>query len=657
MKDLEESIRVAREAVEATPKDHPDRSRHLNHLGARLGDRYSRTGAMADLEESIRIIREAVAATPKDHPDRAQWLTSLGNRLADRHSRTRAMADLEEAKQCFNAALNQQEAIISTRISAGRRFLSMLGILQDGHQAFVVAEKTIQLVPLSAPHSLQSTDKQYLLSQAVGLASDAAAIALYAGEGPIRAIQLLETGRGVMASSLQDIHTNLSPLQENYPDLARSFIELRNQLDLPTSQGTFITEESTPITHQAEADQRRKASNQMPLLLEEIRSRPGFERFLLPVSETEMQEAAVKGPIVILNVSVHRCDALIIEQSDIRVLELPHLSRQAIHGRTPDVQSVETLGWLWDAIVSPVLNNLGLYEPPSGSSWPRVWWIPTGPLVWFPFHAAGHHLDRISNTALDRVISSYSSSIKTIIHSRQQQSREAAAEIFKTVVLVAMQDTPEQKQLRYASDEIKAVQAICKSIGLPYIQPTLHKKEVLLALEACSVFHFAGHGGVNVDTPLASLLLLEDWKYDPLTVGSLLDTNLSSKSPFLAYLSACGTGQVRHETSIDESIHLASAFQLAGFRHVMGTLWEVDDELCVHMARLTYEFLRESGISDKSVGGGLHRATRQLRDDWVLQEADSHRATGDSCSARDTEICEDPEPSRPLWVPYVHYGV
>ncbi|RYP05472.1 hypothetical protein DL765_009836 [Monosporascus sp. GIB2] len=45
--DLEEAIGVAREAVDATPQDHPDRAGRLNNLGVRLGNRYSRTGAMA----------------------------------------------------------------------------------------------------------------------------------------------------------------------------------------------------------------------------------------------------------------------------------------------------------------------------------------------------------------------------------------------------------------------------------------------------------------------------------------------------------------------------------------------------------------------------------------------------------------------------------
>ena len=46
---------IAREAVHATPEDHPDRAGWLNMLGLTLGDRYSRTRAMADLKKPFKL--------------------------------------------------------------------------------------------------------------------------------------------------------------------------------------------------------------------------------------------------------------------------------------------------------------------------------------------------------------------------------------------------------------------------------------------------------------------------------------------------------------------------------------------------------------------------------------------------------------------------
>ncbi|POR39336.1 TPR domain-containing protein [Tolypocladium paradoxum] len=164
---------------------------------------------------------------------------------------------------------------------------------------------------------------------------------------------------------------------------------------------------------------------------------------------------------------------------------------------------------------------------------------------------------------------------------------------------------------------------------------------------------FAGHGGTHPD-PLQSRLLLDDWRDRPLTVARLLETNLSTNSPFLAHLSACGTGQNLDSSSADESLHLTSAFQLAGFRHVIGTLWEVDDQLCVDTARMTSEFLGEKGLTDASVSTALHEATRMHRDRRVGEER--YAGLGDK-TKRDASLCEDGESSIPPWVPHVHFGV
>ena len=71
MEDLEEAIRVARQAVDVTPKNHSNLAAWLNNLGNKLGRRYECTGKMEDLEEAIQMARQAVDVTPKDHPNLA----------------------------------------------------------------------------------------------------------------------------------------------------------------------------------------------------------------------------------------------------------------------------------------------------------------------------------------------------------------------------------------------------------------------------------------------------------------------------------------------------------------------------------------------------------------------------------------------------------
>jgi len=69
----------------------------------------------------------------------------------------------------------------------------------------------------------------------------------------------------------------------------------------------------------------------------------------------------------------------------------------------------------------------------------------------------------------------------------------------------------------------------------------------------------------------------------------MLDQSIQKNPPFLGYLSACSTTVNEVDALADKEIHIFSALQLAGFRHVVGTLWEVSDKHCVDVARVLYE--------------------------------------------------------------------
>ena len=62
----------------------------------------------------------------------------------------------------------------------------------------------------------------------------------------------------------------------------------------------------------------------------------------------------------------------------------------------------------------------------------------------------------------------------------------------------------------------------------------------------------------------------------------------------LAFLSACSTARPGCRLT-DEAIHLASAFQLAGYRHVIGTLWPIGDQHAVDIADDIYTALTANG--------------------------------------------------------------
>ena len=79
----------------------------------------------------------------------------------------------------------------------------------------------------------------------------------------------------------------------------------------------------------------------------------------------------------------------------------------------------------------------------------------------------------------------------------------------------------------------------------------------------------------------------------------------------LAYLSACrvplGGGQ-----RLDDAVHVGAAFQLAGFPHVIATLWPVGDLAARRFARLTYEALGTDQNLDPA--RAVHHVVRTVRD-------------------------------------------
>ncbi|PMD63284.1 uncharacterized protein K444DRAFT_661309 [Hyaloscypha bicolor E] len=611
MSDLDEAIRVTRQAVDSIPKDRIERAAVLRNLSVQLGDRFESTSSLNDIEEAIQVAREAVYATPLAHPDRASCMVSLGYRLEDRDN-TEDRNDVDEAIVLYQGALQLSSSTLITRIEAGQ---ALLHCSSDWEQCYEAAKLAVSLIRGLTLRSLENSDRRHLLRQVVGLASDAAAVALRADKGPLAALDLLEQGRGVLWASVEEIRADILPLQERNPELARAFIRLREELETPPSVDTNALDGPDKASWLAKANRRYDAGKEFDKLVDEIRKLAGFEGFLGLAKETDIKAAASHGPIAVINISEYGCDAILIEQDQLKVVELSSLSEEQVAERANngDLGHLGVLEWLWETITEPILEALGFDKPPDDAAdWPHIWWIPTGSLTRFPLHAAGYHRRQSSEAVLDRAMSSYSTSIKAIIDARRRNNTPTAAR----ALFVAMENTPESTPLRFANEEVATVKTICRSIPLDAVEPGRRREDVTSYLRDCRVFHFAGHGYTDTEDPAKSHFRLEDWKDNPLTVADLLEMNLREHSPFLAYLSACGTGQVKDERYIDESVHLINACQLAGFRHVIGTLWEVSDTICIDMARITYEVIRDGGMTDESVCRGLHMASRALRDTW-----------------------------------------
>jgi CHAT domain-containing protein len=133
------------------------------------------------------------------------------------------------------------------------------------------------------------------------------------------------------------------------------------------------------------------------------------------------------------------------------------------------------------------------------------------------------------------------------------------------------------------------------------------------ALDSCSIVHFACHGFSDAVFPSRSTLLLHDHEKEPLSVGALAFA--VPANAHLAYLSACETAHVAAADLGDEAIHLASAFQLAGYPNVIGTLWQVNDCIAAVIAENVYAGMaRPNGtLQTAAAAEVLHEVIRAIR--------------------------------------------
>ncbi|MFB7051875.1 CHAT domain-containing protein [Streptomyces vinaceus] len=651
--DVDAAIDHHRQAVRAVASDHPYRARYLSNLIPALRIRFSRTGDPSDLDEAIAAGRLAVEAAPADHPERSVYLNNLGDALLVRYDRSGDPADRDAAVTAWSAAAANGLSTVSVRIRAGMSAARLLARSGEAERAAQAADEAVRLMPQMAGRRLERHDQQDAIGDMAGLVAAAAAFVLAAPGGSAhgraeRALGLLEMGRAVMFGQALDHRGDLADLRARHPELARNFTELRDRLDRLDRLDGLDGPADGPTYD------RHRSAQEFTALLAEIRDLDGFASFALPPTVGELRAEASHGPIVVFNVSGHRSDALLLTAEGLTGLPLPGLGQAAVVARINAFRRaqhtaltaadpvereqaqavlVDVLEWLWDAAAGPVLDVLGHKGPPppeAEAELPRVWWAPGGLLGLLPLHAAGHHADAPQDpyrrTVMDRVVSSYTPTVRALRHARERGrppgGRTGAAATGRALI-VAMPTTPGlpgEGRLRFVDAEAAVLEGLFpdrvvlreRGRGAGDAAPT--KANVLEHLPRCAVAHFACHGTSDPADPSQSRLLLHDHAVAPLTVGSLAPVALDHAR--LAYLSACRTAAIDTVDLLDEAIHLTSAFQLAGFPHVIGTLWEIDDQTAVRIARAFYEGLRtDAGPLDPDrAARALHSAVRQVRD-------------------------------------------
>jgi len=644
--DLDDAIECMRKALQVSPHDSLWRPGHLSTQGRALltrcdiiaqhrippRDPSSLDNLRQSVEEAIQCFTEAIELAQPD----SSWQSMpesryrLGLAYLAKFNYFHENAILTAAITQFRLCAQTLHGPSDCKLRAAVKWAVNMhdrGEWASAHEAYSLV---IPLLSEVAWMGLDPSARLRELSQTQqGLANDAAACAIQLSEVTTgcerqvfleRAVESLDHGRSVFWSQGSQLDTAFEELRSVDADLMQEFRRVIPALQNSLHSDYFLEALEFPggsnsrhahLVLEQRASNRRALVEEWEGLLSKARSLPGLENFMRPLPFSKLRQAADRGPIILVNSSRFRRDAMIIDfRGHIHLIpldppdskrqgsespasdRLPTLAGDLIHERairplsdseTPDPR--EILDTLWRQIACPVLNKIDDVWPEypvSHMSIPRVWWCLTGSLTSIPIHAAQPFG---GNGVLDRTISSYTSTLSALFRLKQKRDE---LESF-AFLAVSQSHTPGHAPLPGVAAEMEIIRSLPGSKSFTFIadeHATL--STVTEELSRCTWAHFACHGQQYEQSPLQSALIMHD---GPLHVSKL--SQLTPHAEF-AMLLACETAKGERLLP-DEAMHVVASFQFAGFRSVIGTSSKVDDTTCHKVARHVYGHLFRNG--------------------------------------------------------------
>ncbi|KAK6984962.1 CHAT domain-containing protein [Favolaschia claudopus] len=575
--DINHSITHHYAAVDLTPDGHPDKPGRLGNLAIALCNRFGQLGDLGDLNQAITHYHAVLDLTPDGHmnhparlshldfadlnnsimyyghPDKPVWLGHLWSGFGLRYLRLNTPEDLQKLLHYTTLSACSPSGPASIRFNAAIIW-AMLAHKHDPESVLNAYATAISLLPELAWLALSISDRHHRLLHAGLLVRDAAAAAIAACD-PQKAVEWLEQGRSIIWGQFLGLRTPVDNLKQRHPKLAEQFIS--------------VSKHWKRDFHEI-ALQRNNILNQ-------IRQQPGFEQFLFPKSLSYLSHAAQSGPVVILNISMFRCDGLIFlpdleavihaelftsshaEDWSERLAIALGATGRAERSQTPTQSFVYILSELWTKIIQPILNAIAINSPehhPDASAF-------------LPIHAAGLY---------DFVISSYTPSLSALLEGHRMRS---VPQTELQLLAVSQSSSNGQTYIPGTRKEAEYIQqeAHGKLHVLHIDELNATPDNVQEGMKVSSWAHFACHG-VQHPTPTESALLLAG--SSRLTLFDIIKLELPNAD--LAFLSACETATGSSELQ-DEAVHLTAGMLSAGYRSGIGTMWTIQDDDAPQVAR------------------------------------------------------------------------
>ncbi|KAG9011237.1 hypothetical protein FRB94_008837 [Tulasnella sp. JGI-2019a] len=536
--DLDQSVNYYRESLDLLSEGHPNRSGSLSNLANVLLTRFGQNGDRGELDQSVNYCREALDLLPEGHPNRSVSLSNLANGLLRRFEQDRDMNGLVLSLSLARDGAIHESSSVTHRFRASLTWVNIGRITH--HPSVMEAYATsISLLDLHTTFARSIGTQHSRLRDHFssphtrGLASDAASYALQESS-PEKAVEFLEQGRSILYSQLGNYRTSLADLDSFNPGLAGLFRVRSARLEASV---TSYNDEHISFKTDDVVAWYQHAAAEWAQGVKLIRKVPGFSSFLKRKPFQELQLAASHGPVVIVNISQFRSDAIVVQHTGLpAVIPLPdaHLEDlDSLSGRLSglvlrqdgDTENIsqavaEVLREIWKAIVEPIATHLEHKLGLAHGS--RLWWMPTSKACSLPLHAAGPYVKGQKNMS-DRFISSYTPTLSILL--RSIAHTEAYGLVLERMIaphflLVAQGNAQGQRPLESVSKETNIIQSSPPQV-VTLDGKACTRANVLDGLKDAEWVHLACHGHRNQREPFKSYFSLHK-ETDALTLLDII---------------------------------------------------------------------------------------------------------------------------------------
>lgn len=622
-------------ALKVTPPKSSERARKIARLAAAHSLQHDLTNNISSLEAAFTFSKQAFDEDRSFQAERAGQAYNAGLYAYHIAESTSDHALLHISLSWLDKAIEHNPAP-GTGFEAEVLSARIWELLHQPEKALASYQRAVGMLRVLAWQGLDPVARVGALFGRGEIVARAVDLAVHADdlEGAIR---LAEEGRHVLWKQDIEFMADLSSLDSVAPSLARELNKVRNKIRaLEDGADARLQEPASGIALDEEGMRRQLWRRWDDLIIEATALDLNAEWSFQGTDVSRLVDAIGERTFITVVPGIDHGHALIVRSGTIDSIELPFLTlneaeqrRQQLGevievlelGHTDQRQVIakqtmlDLLAWQWRAIVEPVQRHLSVVHQgtlcPSGSK-QRLWWCMTGPCAGLPVHAT---LLPDDTYLFDSCVSSQADSLTSLARATASKDEQV-----RSLGLLSAATTPGQKSLKFADAEIAAVGELIPSQKMI----DARRSTALKAFANFPGVHLACHGLPQVYDAAPKLLLT-----DGAVHMSRIARNVNAEATW-AYISACSTAE--HARGFeDEGLTIAAAFQAAGFKHVIGTLWSINDYLAVHFASLFYE---------RAVVDGC------LRPDLAAEALSSVTA----------EVARTFPDHPALWTSYVHMG-